>query len=48
MSPQQTTKLSDFDNSYMRRGGLLNKHICQKKSNCSNESAETVIFIFFY
>ena len=26
----------------MKRGGLLNKHICEKKSNISNETAETV------
>ena len=30
----------------MKRGGLLNKHICEKKSNISNETAETVNFHF--
>ena len=30
----------------MKRGGLLNKHICGKKSNISNETAETVNFYF--
>ena len=30
----------------MKRGGLLNKHICEKKSNMSNETTETVNFRF--
>ena len=30
----------------MKRGGLLNKHICGKKSNISNETAEIVNFHF--
>ena len=30
----------------MQHGGLLNKHICEKKSNISSETAETVNFLF--
>ena len=30
----------------MQHGGLLNKHICEKKSNISSEKAETVNFQF--
>ena len=30
----------------MQHGGLLNKHICEKNSNISNEIAETVNFHF--
>ena len=30
----------------MKRGGLLNKHICEKYPNISNETAETVNFHF--
>ena len=30
MSPWQPIKLSDLDESHMKRGGLLNKHICEK------------------
>ena len=30
----------------MQHGGLLNKHICEKKSNISSETAETVNFQF--
>ena len=38
MSPQQPIKLSDLDKSHMKYGGLLNEHICEKKSNVSNET----------
>ena len=31
MSPHQPIKLSDLDESRMQHGGLLNKHICEKK-----------------
>ena len=49
MWPRQPIKLSDFDKSHMKRGGLLNKHICEKKkSNISNETTETVNFRFFH
>ena len=44
MSPRQPIKLSDLDKSRMQHGGLLNKHICEKKSNISSETAETVNF----
>ena len=45
MSPRQPIKLSDLDKSGMQHGGLLNKHICEKKkSNISSETAETVNF----
>ena len=30
----------------MKRGGLLNKHICEKKSNISNETTENLNFCF--
>ena len=30
----------------MQHGGLLNKHICEKKSNISSKTAETVNFQF--
>ena len=46
MSPRQPIKLSDLDKSRMQHGGLLNKHICGKKSNISSETAETVNFQF--
>ena len=46
VSPRQPIKLSDLDKSYMQHGGLLNKHICEKKSNISSETAETVNFQF--
>ena len=46
MSPSQPIKLSDLDNSCMKHGGLLNNHICEKKSNISSETAETVNFQF--
>ena len=39
---RQPIKLSDLDKSHMKHGGLLNKHICEKKSNISSETAETV------
>ena len=42
MSPRQPIKLSDLDNSRMQHEGLLNKHICEKKSNIFNETADTV------
>ena len=35
MSPRQPIKLSDLDKSRMQHGGLLNKHICEKKSQIS-------------
>ena len=45
LSPPQPIKLSDLDKSRMQHGGLLNKHICEKKhSNISSETAETVNF----
>ena len=46
MSPRQPIKLSYSDKSRMQHGGLLNKHICGKKSNISSETAETVNFQF--
>ena len=46
MSPRQPIKLSYLDKSRMQHGGLLNKHICGKKSNISSETAETVNFQF--
>ena len=46
MSPSQPIKLSDLDKSRMQHRGLLNKHICEKKSNISSETAETVNFQF--
>ena len=48
MSPRQPIKLSDLDKSRMKHGGQLNKHICEKKSNISSETAETVNFHFFH
>ena len=35
MSPRQPIKLSDLDKSCMQHGGLLNKHICEKKNQIS-------------
>ena len=46
MSPLQPIKLSYLDKSRMQYGGLLNKHICEKKSNISSETGETVNFQF--
>ena len=46
MSPRQTIKLSDLDKSCMKHGGLLKKHICEKKFQISSEMAETVNFHF--
>ena len=36
----------DLGKSLMKRGGLLNQHICEKNSNISNETAEMVNFHF--
>ena len=46
MSLRQPIKLSNLDKSRRQHGGLLNKHICEKKSNISSETAETVNFQF--
>ena len=47
MWPRQPIKSNDLDKSHIKRGGLLNKHICEKKlSNISNETAEAVNFHF--
>ena len=48
MSPRQPIKLSDLDKSRtcMQHGGVLNIHICEKKSNISSETPETVNFDF--
>ena len=46
ISPRQPIKLSYLDKSRMQHGGLLNKHICEKKSNISSKTAETVNFQF--
>ena len=46
MSPHESIKLSYLDKSRIQHGGLLNKHICEKKSNISSETAETVNFQF--
>ena len=46
MSPRQPIKLSYLDKRRMQHGELLNKHICEKKSNISSETAETVNFRF--
>ena len=35
MSLRQPIKLSDLDKSRMQHGGLLNKHICEKKNQIS-------------
>ena len=35
MSPRQPIKLSDLDKSRMQHGGILNKHICEKKNQIS-------------
>ena len=35
MSPCHPIKLSDLDKSGMQHGGLLNKHICEKKNQIS-------------
>ena len=48
MSPRQPIKLSYLDKSRMQHGGLLNKHICEKISNISSETAETVNFQFYH
>ena len=46
MSPRQPIKSSYLDKSRMQHGGLLNKHICENKSDISSETAETVNFQF--
>ena len=46
MSPRQPINLSDLDKSRMQHGGLLNNHICEKKSNISSKTADTVNFQF--
>ena len=48
MLPRQPIKLSDLDKSHMKRGGLLNKHFCKKKSNIHNETSEIGNFHFFH
>ena len=46
MSPRQPIKTSVLDKSPMKHGGLLNKHLCKKKSNIPNDLAEIVNFHF--
>ena len=46
MSLRQPIKLSYLDKSRMQHGGLLNKHICEKNSKITSETAETVNFQF--
>ena len=46
MSPRQPIKSSYLDKSRMKHGGLLNKHISEKISNISSETAEIVNFQF--
>ena len=46
MWPRKQIKLSDLVKSHMKRGGLLNKHICGEKSNISKVTAESVSFHF--
>ena len=46
MSPRQPIKLSILDKSPMQHGGLLNKHICEKKNISMIETAEIVNFHF--
>ena len=47
MSPRQPIKLSDFDKSRMKHGGLLNKCFCKKFfSNIPNDLPEIVNFHF--
>ena len=47
MSPRQPIKLSILDKSPMQHGGLLNKHICEKKiPNIPNETEKIVNFLF--
>ena len=36
MSPRHPIKLSDLDKSRLQHGGLLNKHICDKKNQISH------------
>ena len=49
MSPRQPIILSYLDKSRMQHGGLLNKHICEKKkSNIPNETGKIVNFLFSY
>ena len=44
---RQPIKLRDLDIKHMKRGGLLNKHICAKKHpNITNQTAENVNFHF--
>ena len=40
MWPRQPIKLSDLDKSHMKREGLLNKHICEKKIQISQISQQ--------
>ena len=44
--PRQPIKLSYLEKSRMQHGGLLNKHICEKKSNIPNETEKIVNFLF--
>ena len=48
ISPRQPIRLMDFGKRRMKHGGLLNQRtcICEKSSNISNETAETVNFYF--
>ena len=45
MSPRQPIKLSYLDKSRMQHGGLINKHICEKKKELSLLTAS---YIFIY
>ena len=46
LSPRQPIKLSNLYKSRMKHGGQHNNYICEKKSNISSETAETVNFHF--
>ena len=46
MLPSQPIESSDLDKSWVKHGGLLNKHFCKKKSNIPNDLAKIINFHF--
>ena len=42
VAPSTNLIIKRFGQSHMKHGGLLNKYICEKKSNIPNDLAEIV------
>ena len=47
ISPRQPIKLNYLDKSQMQHGGLLNKHICEKKNQISPVRQKKIVNFLF-